>query len=205
VQRAGRLPGPRLRAIESLTLASDGCFAGPYLPGDRFAEGTTGQMGDFSAAGFTASDKVRGLDRAENFNGKYTTVGAGLTVLGDGSAVTMRTSTGSPSIWSSRQPDSGCHSWGPAPRWGTFARDEFVTATVTPYEPRTSTRRERPIVWKASQRIVQPSPRVSCRLDEHPLRLNSGRAQPRSFAELHLDLTIRFEPTVLSSTTRAYV
>src|SRR5262245_19546258 len=39
-------------------------------------------LGDFGAAGFTASGKVRGLDRAENFNGKYTTVGAGFTVLG---------------------------------------------------------------------------------------------------------------------------
>ena len=44
-------------------------------------------MGDFSAAGFTASGRVRGLDRAENFNGKYTTVGAG-------SAVTMRNEHG---------------------------------------------------------------------------------------------------------------
>ena len=51
-------------------------------------------LGDFGAAGFTASGKVRGLDRAENFNGKYTTVGAGLTVLGDGSAVTMRNEHG---------------------------------------------------------------------------------------------------------------
>ena len=49
---------------------------------------------DFGAAGFTGSGTVHNLTRAEDFNGKYTTVGGLLTVLADGSTLTMRNEKG---------------------------------------------------------------------------------------------------------------
>jgi len=51
-------------------------------------------IGDFGAAGFTASGTVHDLDRAEDFNGTYTNVGAGFAVVGDRSAMTLRNDKG---------------------------------------------------------------------------------------------------------------
>jgi len=51
-------------------------------------------IGDFGAAGFTGSGTVHNLTRAEDFNGKYTTVGARVTVLAGGSTLTMRNQKG---------------------------------------------------------------------------------------------------------------
>src|ERR1043166_463608 len=38
-------------------------------------------IGDLGAAGFTASGKVQDLDRPEDFNGRYTNVRGGVTLL----------------------------------------------------------------------------------------------------------------------------
>ena len=51
-------------------------------------------IGDVGAHGFTGSGRVHNLKRPEDFNGNYTGLGAGLTIAGGGSAVTMRNQNG---------------------------------------------------------------------------------------------------------------
>jgi len=51
-------------------------------------------IGDVGANGFTGSGSVHNLKRAEDFNGNYTGLGAGLTIAGGGSVVTMRNQNG---------------------------------------------------------------------------------------------------------------
>lgn len=51
-------------------------------------------VGDLGAAGFTGTGTVNNLRRAEDFNGNYTGLGAGLTIAGGGSAATMRNQNG---------------------------------------------------------------------------------------------------------------
>lgn len=74
-------------------------------------------LGDFGAAGFTASGKVRvsTAPRTSMANAPPSVPDSRCSVTDPRSR--CETSTGSPSIWSSRHPDSRCHSWGPASRW----------------------------------------------------------------------------------------
>ena len=51
-------------------------------------------IGDVGANGFTGSGSVHNLKRAEDFSGNYTGLGAGLTVAGGGSVLTMRNQNG---------------------------------------------------------------------------------------------------------------
>jgi len=51
-------------------------------------------IGDVGANGFTGSGSVHNLKRAEDFNGNYAGLGAGLTIAGGGSVVTMRNQNG---------------------------------------------------------------------------------------------------------------
>src|SRR6266403_5110926 len=51
-------------------------------------------IGDVGAHGFTGSGSVHNLKRAEDFNGNYAGLGAGLTIAGGGSVVTMRNQNG---------------------------------------------------------------------------------------------------------------
>jgi len=63
--------------------------------GDEYSFGIKGlSLGDFGAAGFTGCGTVRGLERPEDFNGKYTNVGKSPTVVADGAHVTMRNEHG---------------------------------------------------------------------------------------------------------------
>jgi hypothetical protein len=51
-------------------------------------------IGDFGAAGFTASGTVHDLECADDFNGQYTNITGGPTILGDRSRVTVRNEKG---------------------------------------------------------------------------------------------------------------
>jgi len=51
-------------------------------------------VGDVGAATITGAGTVHGLNRVEDFSGNYTGLGAGLTIAGGGSAVTMRNQNG---------------------------------------------------------------------------------------------------------------